>query len=71
MDARVKKIVKWAVIGAVVAFVIDWLVSGGMPMGHRVVLGIMAAGAGFVTAALLAANFSPDDETKSHGPAPR
>jgi hypothetical protein len=70
MDASVKKIVKWAVIGGLVAFVIDWIVSGSVPMGHRVVMGLMAAGAGFVTAALLAANFSADEETGTHGPTP-
>lgn len=68
MNDAIRKILKWAVIGAVVAFGIDWMVSGGWPIGHRLTLGLMCAGGGFVTAALLAANFAPDEETESHGP---
>jgi hypothetical protein len=62
-----KRIVKWAVIGAVVGFGIVMLVSGRMPTGIRVTCGLIAAGAGCVTAALCAANFSHDGET--HGSA--
>jgi hypothetical protein len=68
MHDELRRILKWSVIGAIIAFGIDWLVTGGLPFGHRVTLGLMAAGAGFVTAALLAANFVADEEHGSKDP---
>jgi len=70
MNEVMKKVLRWGVIGSVVGFVTVWLVSGGMPLGHRVTCGLMAAGGGLVTFALLAANFAKDEESESHGSAP-
>ncbi len=67
MQAEVRRILKWGVVGALAALAIDLMVSGGLPPGHRVTLGLMAAGAGLVTGALLAANFAKHEETDSHG----
>ena len=74
MHAEIKKLLLWAVVGAVVGFVTVWLVSSSMPTGHRVTCGLMAAGGGLVVFAMIAANFTPHDETHdtshdtSHGP---
>lgn len=68
MDQAIAKIVKWGVIGGLVAAGITILVSGGMPIGIRVTCALMAFGAGVVTAALLAANFAKHEEGESHGP---
>ena len=65
--AEARKILKFAVIGAFVAFGIVMLVSDGMPTGQRVTNGLMCAGAGFVTGALLAANFGKEDEEELPG----
>ena len=68
MNDEIRKILKWSVIGGVVAAGITILISGGMPIGIRVTCALMAFGAGAITAALLAANFAKDEETDSHGP---
>ncbi len=67
MNASVSKILRWSVIGGVVAFAIDWLVSGGQPLGTRIMVGIMCFGAGFVTGGMIAANFSPDPDAPPSG----
>lgn len=60
--ASVGKIIKWATLGALGAFGTVMLVSSGMVTGVRITCGVMAAGAGFVTAALLCANFGEEGE---------
>lgn len=60
MNAELKKVLRWAVIGALVAFVIDFALTGGWPLSTRITLGIMCSTAGMVTGALLAANFSKE-----------
>jgi hypothetical protein len=62
MNSAIRKILKWAYGGAVVAFLIVMLVSSGESTPVRICFGLMCAGAGFVTGALLAANFSADEE---------
>jgi hypothetical protein len=59
-----KSLLKWGAIGAVIAAGIVVLVSGGQPLGHRICYGLVAAGAGFVTAVLCTANFTGDE---THG----
>ena len=59
-----KSLLKWGTIGALIGFGIVMLVSGGQPLGHRICFGLVAAGAGCVTAALCAANFTGDE---THG----
>lgn len=74
MNVEGKKVLRWSLIGGVVALVIDWAVSGTQPTSTRVTVGIMCFLAGFVTGGLLAANFQKDhgDESESTaaGPAP-
>lgn len=65
MNAEGKKVLRWSILGGVVALVIDWLVSGTQPTSTRITVGIMCFLAGFVTGGLLAANFQKD-----HGDAP-
>ncbi|MBL8840591.1 MAG: hypothetical protein JNL90_03570 [Planctomycetes bacterium] len=60
MNAAVAKVVRWSFIGGFIAFGIDWAVSGGQPLGTRIMVGIMCFGAGFVTGGMIAANFSAD-----------
>src|SRR5205814_123701 len=63
-----RTVVKWSLLGAAVAFVTVMLISGGQRTALRVTCGLMAAGAGAVTFALLCANFAKDEETnESHG----
>ena len=71
MNPQIKRILKWAVIGAIVGASIDWFVSSGESMGVRICLGLMIAGGGGVTGALVCAMFTADDT--DHGPigAPR
>ena len=69
MNPQIKRIVRWAEIGAVVAFLIDLAVSSGETFGVRVCLGFMVAGAGAVTGALLCAMFTADDTDDAHAPA--
>lgn len=73
MNVEGKKVLRWSIIGGVVALAIDWAVSGTQPMSIRVTVGIMCFLAGFVTGGLLAANFQKDhgdegDETTSGAP---
>ena len=68
MNAELKRIVKWAVVGAIAGFVTVILVSKGMPMGHRITCGLMAAGGGLVVFAMVAANFSKDNESHESAP---
>jgi hypothetical protein len=70
MNAAVKSILKWGTFGALAAFLTVWWVSDGMPIAHRVTCGLMAAGGGLVTFALLAANFKADEETEEPGSLP-
>jgi len=65
MNAEGKKVLKWSLLGGLVALGIDWLVSGTQPTSTRITVGIMCFLAGFVTGGLLAANFQKD-----HGDAP-
>jgi len=60
MNVEGKKVLRWSIIGGVVALAIDWAVSGTQPMSIRVTVGIMCFLAGFVTGGLLAANFQKD-----------
>ncbi len=62
MNASVAKVLRWSFIGGFIAFVIDWAISGGQPLGTRIMVGIMCFGAGFVTGGMIAANFSKDHE---------
>jgi FtsH-binding integral membrane protein len=60
MNSQLKKILRWALYGAVVAFVIDWFISSNEILSIRICFGLMVAGAGAVTGALLCANFTAD-----------
>lgn len=68
MNAAVAKVVRWSFIGGFIAFGIDWSVSGGQPLGTRIMVGIMCFGAGFVTGGMIAANFSKDHEETPGAP---
>lgn len=68
MNAAVAKVVRWSFIGGFIAFGIDWAVSGGQPLGTRIMVGIMCFGAGFVTGGMIAANFSAGHEETPGAP---
>jgi hypothetical protein len=70
MNAQIKRILRWALVGAVVAFVIDWFIASDQILSIRICFGLMVAGAGAVTGALLCANFTADEEHPSEGHAP-
>jgi hypothetical protein len=63
--AQVRRIVKWAAGCAIVGFVANWWLSSGEATGIRVCFGLMVAGAGAITGALLCANFTADDSDPS------
>ena len=67
MHPELKRILRWAFIGGLVALAIDWWYSGTQQTSTRVALGIMCFGGGFVTAALLAANFSTEHDDAPGG----
>ena len=67
MNAQMKKILRGALYGAVVAFVIDWFISSGEILSIRICFGLMVAGAGAVTGALLCANFTADEDEPLEG----
>jgi membrane associated rhomboid family serine protease len=68
MNDQIRGILKWAFAGGIAVSVVVVLMSSGMPLGIRVTCALMGFGGGLVTAALLAANFTHDEETESHGP---
>ena len=76
MNAQIKRIMRWALGGAVIAFVIDWIISSDQILSIRICFGLMVAGAGAVTGALLCANFTADEDepleghAAGHGPTP-
>lgn len=67
MHATMRKILVWSFVGGIVAFIIDWMVSGGQPIGHRIMLGLMCFGGGFVTGGMIAANFAKDEDDSHAG----
>jgi branched-subunit amino acid transport protein len=70
MNPQVKRILKWAVLGALVAVVVNIFVTTGESTSVRVCFGLLVAGAGAVTGALLCANFTADEEKPAEGHAP-
>jgi uncharacterized membrane protein YeaQ/YmgE (transglycosylase-associated protein family) len=66
--AKVKRIVKWALIGAVIGAIANVWLSSGEATGIRVCFALMVAGAGAVTGAMLCANFTADDSDPSIPP---
>jgi len=67
-SAQVKRIVKWALIGALVGAIANFWLSSGESTGIRVCFALMVAGAGAVTGAMLCANFTADDSDPSIPP---
>jgi len=67
-SAQVRRIVKWAVICAVLGGVANLWFSSGEATGIRICFALMVAGAGAVTGALLCANFTADDSDPSIPP---
>ena len=67
-SAQVRRIVKWAVICAVLGAVANLYFSSGEATGIRVCFALMVAGAGAITGALLCANFTADDSDPSIPP---
>ena len=53
MNPQVKRIVKWAGIGAAVAFFTNLWLTSDQSTGVRICFGLLVAGAGAVTGALL------------------
>ena len=69
MNAQIKRILRWALGGAAVAFIIDWIISSDQILSIRICFGLMVAGAGAVTGALLCANFTADADEPLEGEA--
>jgi hypothetical protein len=67
MNPQIKRILRWAAYGAAVAFVIDWFISSNEILSIRICFGLMVAGAGAVTGALLCANFTADADEPLEG----
>ena len=67
MNAQIKRILRWALGGALIAFFIDWFISSDQILSIRICFGLMVAGAGAVTGALLCANFTADEEHPHEG----
>ena len=66
--AQVKRIVKWALIGALIGAIANFWLSSGEATGIRVCFALMVAGAGAITGAMLCANFTADDSDPSIPP---
>lgn len=70
MNPQIKRILRWALYGALVAFLIDWFISTDQILSIRICFGLMVAGAGAVTGALLCANFTADADEPLEGDSP-